>query len=289
MSLHILVQVWCELDPTLNVRIDRQTSELIADEGDQLRRISPLGRAGVEAARQLASARITAFALGSGHEPALRYALASGATSAVELQTPDDQPETGTMLALANWLARQQADLVIADRQAGRLAARLGWAHLAGLVDVQVQHKTLSAVRLLERGNREAVTARLPAVVRLAEESLLVPYIARARLHAAAAHPLVRQTLAGPELSTAGSTLGPLQPARVRTRTPQSAAPAAASASDRLGALMGLGRAPTPSPSRLQANMESTPEQLAEELVRYLTHHGLLPESSPPSQRAPGD
>ena len=66
MTMQVFVQVWCEIDPSLNVRIDRQTGLAVADPGDNLQRVSPLGRAGVDAALSLRAGAVTVFALGAG-------------------------------------------------------------------------------------------------------------------------------------------------------------------------------------------------------------------------------
>ena len=274
MTVRVFVEVWCEIDPTLNVRVDRQTARPVVEPGDQLWRVSPLGRAAVAVALGLDDPAVTAFAVGAGHEEALRHALAAGAARAVELRCAGDAPEVPPVASLAAWLRRQQADLVIAGRLAGLVAARLGWAHLAGLGDLQVCGSFLHAVRWLERGNREQVAARLPAAVRLHDEGVRPPYVARARLQAAAGRAVERETLPVDEAPARGVETGPLQPARARTRagTP---APTAASAGDRLHALLGLGRAPAAAPRRAD-RAAATPEEMAEEFVRYLLHHNLL-------------
>src|SRR5262245_9885275 len=187
-SLRVFVQVWCEIDPTLPVHIDRQTGQPAADPGDRLWRISPLGKAAVAAALGLGGV-VTAFALGDGHEDALRCGLAAGASRAVALAVLE---EAVSVAGLADWLRGQQPDLVLADRLAGLVAARLGWAHLAGLDELSVKGRILTAVRFLERGGREVVKARLPALIRLQADALPVPYVARARVHAVAGHPIER-------------------------------------------------------------------------------------------------
>jgi electron transfer flavoprotein alpha/beta subunit len=272
----VFVQVWCEVDPTLNVRVDRQTGLPAPEEGDQLRRVSPLGRAGVASALALGDAAVTAFALGGGHVEALHHALAAGAGRAVELLSPAGGPVSAA--ALARWLLPQGPDLVIADRLAGLVAARLGWAHLAGLDNLRIVGDVLRAVRLLDRGDREVVTARLPAAVRLQTESVRAPYVAWSRLQSATGRPLERQTL--PE-GAPDDQAAPLQVARARTRLGQTPAPSAAPASARLQALLGGGRQ-TPAPARPAQDTAATPEQMAEEFVRYLLHHHLLPQPEHP-------
>ncbi len=276
MSLRVFVQVWCEIDPTLNVRVDRQTGSAVADVGDRLWRVSMQGRAGVAAAVRLGVASITAFALGDGQTEALRHALAGGATRAVGLQTEGGDAAVLSVAHIAEWLRGQQADLVIADRLAGLVAARLGWAHLAGLDGLEIHAGLLRAVRHLGRGDREEVSARLPAAVRLQGESPRVPYVSRARLQAVAEKNIERQTLSGQ--ATAPGDVGPLHLARARTRLGQAPVAASTSASDRLQALLG-GQSPAGA-SKVAQDGAQTPDQLAEELVRYLLHHDLLPPSS---------
>jgi electron transfer flavoprotein alpha/beta subunit len=276
MSFRILVQVWCEIDPTLNVRLDRQTGQPLVDPGDRLWRVSPLGRAAVAAAVPLGAATVTAFALGSGHTEALRHALVAGATDAVELSAEGADDAALSVAVLAEWLRQQHADLVIADRLAGLVAARLSWAHLAGLAELRVHEGVLRAVRFLGRGDREVVTARLPAAVRLRGESLRVPYVSQSRLRAAAERRIQQQRLPGPELSS--SPPGPLQMARARTRLGQASVAAPTSASGRLQALMGGGKVPPVAAPRADRS-SATPDQLAEEFIRYLLHHDLLPQA----------
>ncbi|MBM4071961.1 MAG: hypothetical protein FJ271_24000 [Planctomycetes bacterium] len=260
--MRILVQVWCEIDPTLNVRIDRQTTLPAVDAWDQLLRVSPLGRAGVAAGKRLGE--VTAFALGAGHDAALRHALAGGATRAVEL-------DRGDARALAGWVQAQAADLVIADRLAGNVAAQLGWSHLAGLDDLHMVGGVLKAVRCLERGDREIVSARLPAAIRLQADDVRPPYVARARLQAVAGCDIEQVSISGAVEST---TPAPLQ--LLRPRTKQGAQPrAATSAHSRLQALMS-GAASVPS-ARTADEPSRTVEEMAEEFVRYLLHHDLLP------------
>src|SRR5215468_11070800 len=114
MTPRVFAQVWCEIDPTLPVHIDRQTGRPAADPGDRLWRVSPLGKVAVAAARGLGG-MVTAFALGNTHEDALRCALAAGAGSAVALDSPEEDAAISAA-GLADWLRGQQPDLVIADR-----------------------------------------------------------------------------------------------------------------------------------------------------------------------------
>jgi electron transfer flavoprotein alpha/beta subunit len=288
MSLRVFVQVWCEIDPTLNVRVDRQTGRPLADEGDVLLRVSPLGRLGVYAALGLGGARVTAFALGDEHAEALRHALAAGAGRAVALSAEGVDPGAVSVASLAEWLRRERADLVIMDRLAGLVAGRLGGAHLAGLDELQVAGDRLRAVRHLGRGDREAVTARLPAFVRLQADAGQPPYITRSRLQAVAETRIEHEPLPAIGEVSRPAEGGPLQAARPRVRLGKPALATAASASDRLQALLGLGKGAALSGTKPGESKAKTAEQLAEEFVRYLAHHQLLPDIQPESDGADG-
>ena len=222
-------------------------------------RVSPLGRLGVDSG--LALGEVTAFAAGPGHEGALRHALAAGATRAVELDT--GEPES-----LADWFRGEGPDLVIGDRRTALAGIRAGLAHLAGLFDLSLEGGVLAGKRSLGRGDCELVEADLPAVVRLRGDT--PRYVTRHRLERAKGRTIERISLGGP---AAEREEAPLAIARPRTRL-GGAAPAkkAAGGMDRLKALMGGGGARKPR----EAGGPSSPEEMAEEFVRYLAHHGLL-------------
>ncbi len=273
MGLRVWVQVWCEVDPTLNVRIDRATGRPAVEAGDQLLRVSPLGRAGVAAALALDGAEVTAFALGTDQEDALRHAIAAGAGRGATIRC--ERSEDVPLEALAEWLKRERPDLIIADRWAGLVAGRLGWAHLAGLADLRIEAGILSAVRFLERGHREEVSAQLPALVRLQDGASQAPYVARARVAAAQSIPIVEEVL--PSSIARSSDAEPVQLARPRVRGGALLRPATTSGSSRLQALLGSA---APATVRTKETDTAGPEQQAEEFVRYLMHHQLLPERS---------
>jgi len=247
--MKVLVQVWCEIDPTLNVRIDRQSGTALADTGDELARVSHLGRAGMTAAVDLGATEIVAF--GTDRE-ALIHALAAGATHAVELEGSD----------VTKWIAEQKPDLAIIDRQ----PIRLPWAHLAGIEDLRVESGRLHAMRRLGRGNKESCIATLPAIVRLQTESPRYQYVSQTKIARAAGKSIEHVVIGGE-----AEPVGPLQATRPRTKL--GAAPAApASAMNRLNALMGLGKSAKP----VAAPANKTPDDMAEEFVRYISHHNLL-------------
>ena len=253
--------------------MDRQTGGPIADNGDLLSRVSPLGRAAIAEALRIEDADVTAFAIGSGNEDALRHALAAGANRAVQLTW---DVNFTSIVPLANWLSEQKPDLVIADLLAGRVAARLGWAHLAGIDQLRIENARLRAIRHLGRGDCESVTATLPAAVRLQTESSNVPYISRARIAAVSGKPVEQMALGTNASNTKEVEVGALQLARPRTRLGAAPAATPAKAMDRLNALMGLGGSAKVATPKAPEPTNKTPEQMAEEFIRYLAHHNLL-------------
>ena len=272
MSLRVFVEVWCEVDPTLSVRVDRRTGSIVVDEGDILMRVAPLGRYGVTEALSLRDTEVTAFAVGENNENALVHALAAGASRAVSLrhEGPADDANAGALMA--KWFENERPDLVIADRRCGEAAGGLGWAHLAGLSDLDHDGKVLSARRQLGRGAYEEVTAVLPAIVRLQAENVRTSYVAQARI--ARARALSIESCNLPVLSQPPSALEAGMPQLARPRTRVGRAPSApARAADRLNALMGISGRSKP-PAAMEVNVKG-PSDLAEEFVRYINHHGL--------------
>jgi len=269
--MKIFVQVWCEIDPTLNVRIDRNTGTPMPEPGDKLMRVSPLGRYGVDTAVnlcKLSAGKVTAFCIGNEDSPALRHALASGASEAIVLETSHLSAAT-----LSAWLKTQSAKLVICDRIAGLVAYRLGWSHLSGIDQLQIKNNKLHCLRFLERGNREQMQATLPAIIRLQQESVKPRYVPFARLEAVKDKEFETVKLIGKKTSRE-IEVGPLQQARARTKVGQRPMKTKASGMDRLSALMTSHQpksAPTSRPKK-----DLTPQQLAEDFVRYLGHQNLL-------------
>ncbi|MSU69341.1 MAG: hypothetical protein EXS39_00890 [Opitutaceae bacterium] len=277
MKRRIFVQVWCEIDPTLNLRIDRQTAVPVAGDGDELMRVSPIGRFGISEALRLGDSEVTAFAVGGGHEGALGHALAAGASRAVQLRFEGPLTDDAVVAGLASWLAGQSPELVIAGPHAGRTAARLGWAHLAGLDGLEINGKMLSALRQFGRGASEKVSARIPAIVRLRTDAPRLRYVARARMVQAGRHAINVELVKLPPATPPALELGPLQLLRPRTRLGAAPAVVSAKAADRLNALMGLaGRSPGKPIIRSPESAAKTTDEMAEEFVRYLAHHDLL-------------
>ena len=289
--MNVFVQVWTEIDPTLNVRVDRRSGDAVAEDGDVLYRVSPLGRAAIAAALAISPANVTAFSVGRGHFDALRHALAAGASQAIELTVLTDgdslispKSERGTSrdaslavsAVLATWFEENQAEFVIADRTAGLIAGLLGWSHLAGIDDLKFNSGRLEASRQLGRGNSEIVSARLPSVARLKTLSIKPPYISRARIQAVSSEAIRCEKLMGVKPQK-NIELGQLQAARPRTRLGRQAQPTSSRGADRLAALMTQPNCNQPNATKELFDADhKSPEKMADEFVRYLLHHDLL-------------
>lgn len=163
-------------------------------------------------------------------------------------------------------------------RHLAECAARLGWAHLAGLSQLRVERGRLLAIRQFGRGASEAVWARLPAIVRLQADAAPLRYVARARLAEVGSRVIEQIPVSGPSPTPPPFEVGSLQVSRPRTRlgaAPNTPAPAKANA--RLGALMSVAPRPTAAPvAKPPAAAPKTPDEMAAEIVRYLAHHQLL-------------
>ncbi len=282
MRRRVFVQVWCELDPALILRVESGAKRPVAEPGDQLLRVSLAGRRGIAEAQALAGWEITAFSLGKDHDVALRHALAAGADHAVRLCVAEAETEARIIGALARWLAEERPSLVIGDRRMGQVAARLKWAHLAGLRSLRHEAGTITARRTLERGAEEEVWATVPALVRVESGDNPVPYVAWARMAQVRDH-AIRTVWIGGEAGRYDreGRPGDLYVTRPRTKLGLAEVTSAkpAKAADRMGALMGLSRPGGPKvAAKPPGTAVRTPEHLAEELVRYLAHHRFLEE-----------
>jgi electron transfer flavoprotein alpha/beta subunit len=283
--MRVLVEVGCELDPTLNVRV--QGGQVFCEAGDKLSRVKPLGRRGIDLATGIAAAEIISFALGPANEEALLHSLAAGARRAVQLMGEGLEERQGRT-ALAAWLLAQKPQLVIGERAVAVAAATLGWAFLSGVERLDWRGEKLQVVRSLGRGDRERLETTLPAVVCLGEGR--PRYLARARLlEADRENRIETETLINsPEAKTLEK--GDLQPARLRTRVAEKTVPVSGGAQKRLQALMkGESARESNKPRSPAAEVEPpTLEAQAETFLRYLAHHGFLGSLMSGSKRTPG-
>ncbi len=126
--------------------------------------------------REVHGGTVTAVSAGGGRNvDALRRALAMGADEAVMVDDPALCAADGLGLAraLGACLQALEPDLVLAGRvglddEMGlvgpAVAELMGWAHLAGVVALDLDGEAFAATRLVE-GAREMIAGRLPALL----------------------------------------------------------------------------------------------------------------------------
>lgn len=227
-------------------------------------------------------------AAGADADPMLRDALAVGAGEALRIDLPAPAPSATVAAALAGALG--DATLVLCgawslDRGSGAvpafLAAELGAAQALGLVGLEVgPGDTLVGERRIDRGGRERLELRPPAVVSLEAG---VARLRRAGLDAVRAAAGAEVTVVGPPPGTGGQRPGsrgwqthpggggPLAVGPYRPRTHVVAPPEGATARQRVLALSGAGA--TRSPAR---TLQAGPDEAARVILEQLRAWGYL-------------
>jgi electron transfer flavoprotein beta subunit len=131
---------------------------------------------------RLPKAQVTAVSVGDGSAAGgLKKCLAMGADKAVHIYCRDieDFDSWAVAATLSSWLQGRPVDLVLAGRQAidghaglvgPYLAEMLRIPHVDGVVklDVERENNTATIYRAVERGNREIMECRLPALFTIA-------------------------------------------------------------------------------------------------------------------------
>lgn len=276
MKTKIFVQVWTELDPSLNIKLN-SNSHPEAIPGDQLWRLSPLGRHGLELAKKIDNAEVFCFAVGSQHDAALIHALAAGAHKAFRVQSDPALDSKAIVAEISQWLKKSRADLIIGDRLAGAIAQHSGFSHLAGLEDLEIKDASLVAKRVLSSSHKQKVSGSLPAAVRLNEHKLQIPYINHDRISQISLNSIENVTLKSPAVQST-ATWGPYKFSRARTKIGKKLdSSKKLSGLGRFQALLGssIKKPPTPSQEPKAADTK-TPQSMAEEFVRYLVHNDLV-------------
>lgn len=197
------------------------------------------------------------------------------------------QPEQVAWV-LAHVISRLQPTLVLCGERAvngvgsglvpAALAAFLDWPLLPAAADLRVEGEVAVAERVVERGHREVLQARLPCVVTVSEAAPLTRYSALAKAYRAR----VRETtLADWGLSrerVEGIAWGVEEVKRAKARPrPRKlyVPPSNLSAADRLAALLsgGVGQTGSRGGSKF---FEGPPDQAAEVILEFLEKEGLL-------------
>lgn len=143
--------------------------------------INPYDLEAVEEAlriRGVLGGEVTLITLGKIlNEERLRRCWAMGADELIHIDTENNErtPCCSKADLLARLIRRKQFDLVLCgkksldldgERTAARIAERLSWGHVAGVVkmDIVEDLKGVNVQRALERGDREVIFCRFPAI-----------------------------------------------------------------------------------------------------------------------------
>jgi electron transfer flavoprotein beta subunit len=274
-------------DPA-TVEVDPLTAAL--DARRMLYIAGPADTAALEVALRLAGAEGHVSALSVGPPAAdavLRLALAAGATEAQRLWASflPLQAPAQTALLLAAWLQRGEApDLVLcgarsSDQGSGQvpalLAEFLDWPVVCDVTQITVEDDLARVQRRLDRGAREELEVRLPAVLavetgiaRLRHASLTG--LMRAERAAIPVSELDDLGLEPADLAFPAATARMVTPPRPRTRpifTPDSARPA----HERITQIITAGVT-----RKSGKVLEGPPEQMADALVEFLRERGFV-------------
>ena len=280
--MQIFAQVWCEYDPVLHLKTDRKQGTVVAPGDDKLLRVSPTGQAGVEMALKLDENKVTAWAAGPQHEPALRAALAAGAQNALIFLPPEGSGGSKEVAQqIANWVEslpqEKRPDLAIG----GKICAYLSWyakmSHLAGLSHLYLENGRLQGTRPTGKGARELVFARLPACISLQRRGMSSRYICRDRINQASDLPIQKILLHPLKNTQQQTSWTPPQTLRLKTRgVKKTGSPGTMGGLGRLQALLGNSASSKPRKPKDECREIKSPAEQAEELVRYLMHHDLI-------------
>ena len=211
-----------------------------------------------------------------GDPEAWRYALAAGAAHVRQLEAVAGL-DFDVML-VGSGGAEPYGDLLLAQ-----LAAEKQGAMAFEVLDVVCAPHGLTVTRDLGRGSREVLALDRPAVLGIAAEATQLLYVSRYRRQAveAAVHVSHTEPLSGP-LATLDS---PWEPVRPRVRLGDLEARSTGSASTRLQTLFGIDTASNQGNDRSHI-IAANAATCAQHLLRFLSHHGLMPASVAPSSPA---
>lgn len=291
--MHIVVTVKQVPDTGVPPEIDPDRPTSVRGEG-VVHILNPADRSALETAVRLKErhgGEVTAVTVGPAcAERALRVALAGGADRAVRLW---DEAFAGsdaqvTAFILAHCVAPLRPDLVLSGKRAldgysglvpPALAETLGLPFVAGVTAVEVVEDggMVKVQRALERGNREVLRCRLPAVLAV-EAGISEPrYAALPDLVAALQAPietldLARLGLARRRVGQMGSltrviALSSPRPRPKKAFTPDSSLPA----EERLRLLLSGGVG-----NKQGDLLEGQPDAVAAQVVRFLRNERLL-------------
>jgi len=254
--------------------------------------LDPAGESALAVGLRLRGESGTILALTVGppsSEAGLREALAAGADRALRLwHAPWSSTEPLRTAALLAAALRREGlpDLVLcgtksADRGSGQVPARLAellsWPVVTAVAHLEYQAGQAQVQRRLERGVREVVAVRLPAVLALEPDLARLPHASLPRLISAQRARLPCYDLS--ELGLAPTNLESPRPIRRVTLPPRPrpraifTPPSSDPAHERIEQILSAGV--TRPPGRL---LEGPPAPMAAAILDFLRERGLLGE-----------
>lgn len=292
--LNIVVCVKQVLETRLALEI-KENSEVVQKEPWPVYLINPADRCALEESIRLrdmaGGGTVTAITLGPVRSKSvLAHCLARGADRAVHLVTDESMHLDSLSVAhvLGAEIKKQKIDLILCGNKTEDDGASEVGAVLAELLDislvtnvvnlnVSLNDHNLVAIRKLERGNRQEVETKLPALVTV-DNSICQPrYVTvRASRYRAKRISLDAEQISidDPSLLNYGSDMRSvvgITPPKPRPKKIVRAV--GASAADKMAALMGLGG---PAPKKPAQSTAAGPESLADEVINFLKEKGLL-------------
>jgi hypothetical protein len=195
-----------------------------------------------------------------------RYALSAGCADVRAFQ--EAEPSSfGLVLVGQGFLDRVGVEAI------GRIAEQNHATLAIDVLDLRLDRDQLAILKDMGRGCREEWLVEGPAVCVLSEKARRAPYVSRYKRRVAALNWRAELHSASSP-STLAAT--PWSQAKVRVQLARYATAAAGTAEDRLSRAFGT----TDALARGESNriIQAEPEICARHLLRYLAHHGFLPE-----------
>jgi hypothetical protein len=207
---------------------------------------------------------------------AWHYALAAGVTGVRQLDSV-----TGLdydVMLVGSGGAEPYGDLLLAQ-----LAAEKQGAMVCEVLDVVCGPHGLTVTRDLGRGSREVLALDRPAVLGIAADAAQLLYVSRYRRQVAEA--AVQVSHAAPLSDPLAALSSPWEPLRPRVRLGGVEARTSGAASTRRQALFGVS-ATSPQGDDRSHVIVADAVTCAQHLLRFLSHHGMIPAAVAPSAPA---
>lgn len=283
MSLSVIVCVKQVLFDKLPFVPDREGRLVLNDEIQPVYAFNPADRYALEHAislREKLGAFVIALTLGPGRaQNVLKTCLARGADAAIHLVCAEKTDAWQSAALVAQELQRRKPDLVLCGEESlddawaafgPLLAERLGWPQLTHAIALEVANGEILVRRQLERGDRELLACKLPAMVTVRPFGVEPQYVSVLRAMLAPSQKIEQRHV--------DCDKSPISQLRlIETRVPRTfprrlSMPAPTlGAAERIGFLMSGGRV-----KKNGDVFQGTPEQAAERIFQFLKERSFV-------------